>query len=192
MPDKKNWRQKKTKELYANRYFRLRVDECEMADGRTMPNYFVLDFPDWVHVIALNRRGEILIVDQYRYPGEGWFFELPGGSTHPDRKEDPLIAAQRELVEETGFTSSSWQYLGSHFPNPALMNNRCHVFLALDCERTCENELDPYEILELREMPLAQFEDQLFASEKLHAMMLGSYMMFKRHIEKDKTKGAAP
>ncbi len=180
----KPWRRKNSKEIYANRYFHLRVDECELGDGRVMPHYFVLDFPDWVHVVALNKSGQLIVVHQYRYPGEGWFFEFPGGSTHPDRKEQPLAAAKRELLEETGFSSDEWSDLGFYFPNPALMSNRCHVFLAQNCVRTAATSLDPYEVLEVQELPVVEFEAQFFKSNKLHGMMLGTYQMYQNFISK--------
>jgi 8-oxo-dGTP pyrophosphatase MutT (NUDIX family) len=179
MPEnKKPWRQISTQEVFSNRYFRLRIDECELGNGKIMPKYFILDFPDWVQVVALNKRNELILVEQYRYPGEGWFLEFPGGSTHPNRNEEPLLAAQRELREETGYTSTTWQSLGHHYPNPALLNNKCHVFLALECEKTHDLELDPFEVLEVRELQKEKFENEFLKSNKIHSLMLATYLLY--------------
>lgn len=177
------WKQKSSKEIYKNRYFQLRVDECEMADGKIMPHYFVIDFPDWVQVVAVTKDNRFIVVDQYRYPGQGWFLEFPGGSTHPSRDENPQLAAQRELAEETGFTSDKWTYLGHHYPNPALLNNRCHVYLAEDCEKTRDQNLDAYEILEVKFMNSNEFQSEIIKSDRRHSLMLATYQLYLDHTK---------
>lgn len=173
----KQWQRLKTEEVFANRYFRLRADECRMSDGRIMPKYFTVDFPDWVQVVAREGSGRIVMVDQYRYSGQSWFVEFPGGSTHPNRSEDPLLAAQRELAEETGYTSEQWSYLGHHYPNPALLSNKCHVFFAENCKKTQEQKLDPYEELDVVLLNPSELEDRLKGGGFAHSLMLASYVL---------------
>ncbi len=187
--DRKPWRQKTTREIYSNRYFQLRVDECELGNGKVMPHYFVIDFPDWVQVVARKPDGQLIVVDQYRYPGEGWFLEFPGGSTQPTRDEDPKLAAQRELLEETGYESQDWHYLGAHYPNPALLNNRCHVFVAENCKKVAEQKLDAYEVLEVKEMELSEFERIFYSSDKKHSLMLATLEMYKEYLASETRKG---
>lgn len=180
---KSRWRKLESQEVYSTRYFRMRVDRCELPDGRIMPKYFVVDFPDWVQVVALTTDGKLLVVHQYRYPGEGWFLEFPGGSTDPNRREKPLAAAKRELREETGYTSKKWKYLGFHHPNPALLSNRCHVFLAIGCTKVGDLELDPFEDLEVLEVEPRQFVRRLTRSKKIHSLMLATYALARGHLE---------
>lgn len=147
-----------------------------------VPQYYIIDFPDWVQVVALDAMNQLILVDQYRYPGEGWFLEFPGGSTHPDRKEDPLVAAQRELKEETGYASDDWFYVGYHYPNPALMKNKCHVFLARQCRFVGPQQLDPFEVLEVKKMGLNDFDKEIKNSIRCHSLMLATYLLAQDHL----------
>lgn len=142
-----HWKTLKSQSLFQSGIFRLRVDECELPDGRIMPRYYVFEFPDWVNVVPITPDGKMVLIRQHRHGAERDFLEIPGGSTHPGAKEDPRVAGARELLEETGYTSAQWIHCGSHFPNPALQNNRMHTYLALDCLKTAEPKLDEFEDL---------------------------------------------
>lgn len=150
------WKILKSNTLFQSGFFKLRVDECEMPDGRVMPRYYVMEFPDWVNVVPLTSDGRIILIKQHRHGAEQDFLEIPGGSTHPGAKEEPRLAGERELREETGYQAKEWIYCGYHFPNPALQNNRMHTFVAMGCEKVGLPELDPYEDLEVVEMKVEE------------------------------------
>src|SRR5690606_37660404 len=82
---------------------------------------------DWVNIIAINSNQEVLLIEQYRLGTESYTWETPGGII--DSGEEALEAAKRELKEETGFESNSWESLGWIHANLAYQNNRCHFFL---------------------------------------------------------------
>ena len=85
-----------------------------------------LDCNDWVNVIARREDGSFVFVKQYRQGTDEITNEIPGGAI--DQGEDPLVAAKRELEEETGFQSENWRQLGVVDPNPAILSNQCYVF----------------------------------------------------------------
>lgn len=179
-----SWIQKKTEKLFKSKYFDLRVDECETTSGKTVPRYFIIDFPDWVQVVALDEEKNLILVDQYRYPGQGKFVEFPGGSTHSSRDEEPLLAVKRELLEETGYESDEWIYLGPHFPNPALQSNRTHAFLAKNCRKVAELNLDPFEELEVVKMPVNDFiKRSRSATTPQHSLMLATLFLALPYLE---------
>lgn len=149
------WKVLKTKELFKTGFFRMRVEECELPDRRVMPAYYIFDFADWVNVVPVTSDGRVILVEQYRHAAGAEFLEIPGGSMH-GHGEDARLAGERELREETGYASSEWIDCGGHFPNPALQSNRMHTFLALNCVLVGEPELDPFEDLRVRVMPVRE------------------------------------
>ena len=150
------WKKLSSKTLFQTGFFRLRVDECQLPDGRIQPQYYVMEFADWVNVVPITKDGQILMLRQFRYGAGEEFWEIPGGSTHPGSAEAPRLAAERELLEETGHQASEWIDCGFHYPNPSLQNNRMHTFVALGCEKISAQQLDPYEVLQVVPMPIAQ------------------------------------
>lgn len=140
------WKQLSTRDIIRDRWARLRADRVEIAPGKILDPFYVLEEHEWVHAIALNREREILLVRQYRYPGQAFTWELPGGMADPG--EDLLAAIQRELREETGATAPRWQHIASPFPNPARQTNRVHGYLAEDTAITTTSALDVSEAIE--------------------------------------------
>lgn len=155
----------------------MRADKCELPDGRVMPRYYTFDFPDWVQAIAVTKSGEMVMMTQYRHSAAEVFLEIPGGSLDPRKSETPLEAAQRELLEETGYLSTRWQSLGVHYPNPALMSNRLHTFLALGCEKVAEPRLDPYEDLTVQLMSVEDVYRSVREGKILHSLILASLFL---------------
>lgn len=179
-----SWKKNKSEILFESKYFHLRADQCETSRGLIVPRYYVVDFPDWVQCVALDEQQNLILVDQYRYPGRGNFLEFPGGSTDANRKEDPLVAAKRELLEETGYESEDWIALGAHFPNPALQENRCHSFLARNCRKVAELKLDPFEELTVKVIPHEQFIEICTQSGRHHSIMLATLFLALKYLKK--------
>lgn len=177
------WKVLSTEELFKSGLFRLRVDRCELPDGRVMPRYYTFDFPDWVQAVALTAVGEMIMMTQYRHSAEQDFLEVPGGSLDPRKTETPLEAAKRELLEETGYASTNWKSIGVHYPNPALMSNRLHTFLALDCEKIAEPSLDPYEDLTVKLMSVEDVYKSARTGGVQHSLILASLFMVESQLK---------
>jgi 8-oxo-dGTP pyrophosphatase MutT (NUDIX family) len=128
---KQSWRVVRSERLLQDRWINLRADHCITPSGFEISPYYVLTYPDWVHVLAITKTGSVVLVQQYRHAAREVFLELPGGAADP---EDPSLehAARRELEEETGFTAERWQHVISLHANPATHTNRVHFFLAVD------------------------------------------------------------
>jgi 8-oxo-dGTP pyrophosphatase MutT (NUDIX family) len=129
--------------------------------------------PEWVNVVAFTapeQGGELLMVEQYRHGIEASTLETVGGVCDP--LEPPSRSAERELMEETGHRAGRWVDLGSCAPNPAIQNNRCHFFLALDCVPVAALDLDPAEELRVWAVPWAEVEAMLRSGRLDHALVL--------------------
>lgn len=137
--------------------------------------FYRLQGPDWVNVVAFNQAGELLVVEQFRHGIDDSTLEIPGGGC--DGGENPEAAARRELREETGFASDHWVALGSCTPNPATQNNRCHTFLALDCDSQGDLELDPAEELQVWACTWPEWQARMRRGEIHHALVLSAFQL---------------
>ena len=114
-------------ELLKLKLFRI---EKLLVDKRP---FYRLAVPDWVNTVPVTTQGKVLLVRQFRVGIEGTTLETPGGVVDAGEK-DMTMAAVRELEEETGYTSRNVLPLAALNPNPAIMTNTVHFFLALNCE----------------------------------------------------------
>lgn len=128
---------------------------------------------DWVNVIALTAAGDVVLIRQYRHGTAAVHVEIPGGMVDPG--EEPLVAAQRELVEETGYTAARWRRLGVVAPNPAFMDNRLHLFVAEGAAPTARPEFDEGELVVTFTAPLAETYAMIRRGDIDHALVVAAF-----------------
>lgn len=112
-----------------------------------MQAYYTLEYPTWVSAFALTAENKVVMVRQYRHGLGVMSTELPGGVV--DEGEDTQTAIQRELLEETGYRFSSFEFIGKLCANPATTNNYMHMYIAKGGEKIGEQTLDETEDLEV-------------------------------------------
>lgn len=178
------WKTLESKEIFSSGLFNLRSDKCELPDGRIMPRYFVMDFPDWVNILPITTDKQVILVKQYRHASGHVHLEVPGGSMDPRLNENPLDGARREMLEETGYDSKRIEKVCSHFPNPALQTNRMHTYIAYDCEKVQEQNLDPYEDLSLYFCSIEKLEEHLLNGDINHSIMMASVALALNQLKK--------
>ena len=192
MMDHLQWREKSRRTAYENHLFRMIVSDQQASDGR-MGTFTLLECADWVNVIALARTTEdqpaLLMVRQYRFGGQQVALEFPGGVIEPG--ETTLAAAQRELLEETGFTAGRWEKLGDINPNPSFMVNRTHTWLAQDLSLPGQQNLDDNEIIDVHFVPLAELDAGQQPDFEVNAIMLVSWYWFQRWRQRQGGDGLA-
>ena len=137
-------------------FIEVSSQSVELPDGRRIDDFYQIAMPDYVSVFAETDEGRLLLLRQYRHGARRVCLNFPGGRVNPG--EVPLAAAQRELVEETGYVSAAWTALGS-FVTQA--NQRCqtaHLFRASGCRRKQAAQSGD---LEEQELVIAPLEDTL-------------------------------
>lgn len=139
----KKWKTVSSRYIIKRPWLTARCDELEMPNGVRNPEFYVLEYPTWVNVVARTRDGFYVMVRQYRHGLDMVLTELCAGTAEPG--EQPEAAARRELLEETGFGGGRWQLVAMLSANPTSMNNLAYCYLATDVERLSDQNLDATE-----------------------------------------------
>lgn len=126
--DPRPWQVEASEYVHQLPWFTVRKDAVRMASGGYIPDYFILEYPDWINVVAVTTDQKLVLIRQYRHGIAGVHYELCAGVVDPG--EDPLATAQRELLEETGFGGGRWTHLITLSANPGTHTNKTHCFLA--------------------------------------------------------------
>lgn len=149
------WRVAGSRLIHADRWIRLRADHCITPEGAVLDPYYVLEYADWVHVVAITDDDRLVVNHQYRHGAGCVHLELPGGVMDA-ADEGPLAAAARELREETGFAARGFRYVTSLSPNSATHTNSIHIVLALGAYADGAQSLDAGEEIAAELLPLAE------------------------------------
>lgn len=141
------WKVDASHHVLEDRWIRVRADDCTTAEGAKVAPYYVLEYPDWVQVVAVSPQGQVLMVRQYRHAWGDYSVELPAGAMDPS-DTGVLAAAARELIEETGCVGDSLEVIGSFSPNPATHANTIHTVLVKGAREVQAHADDPTERIE--------------------------------------------
>ncbi|HTJ11268.1 MAG TPA: NUDIX hydrolase [Dinghuibacter sp.] len=151
-----------------HQYFTARRDRCRRPDGVIVPEYYVVELPPSVCVVALTEDREAVMIRQYRHPIAESILEIPGGFIDPG--EDPATAARRELLEETGYAFQDIVPLGRIAANPGLLDNYTWLFLATGGKKVQGQHLDPNEEIEIILQPLDEVREMVLGNRLAQAL----------------------
>lgn len=159
--DDKRWITLKSERIVSRPpWLSVRCDEVQLPDGRINKEFYVLEYPDWINVIAITEDGRFVVERQYRHGLGRTCYEIPAGVM--EEGETPEEAARRELEEETGYIGGTWTKIMTISGNPSTTNNLTHCFLAVGVRSEGQVHLDATEDLEVK----------LLTREELYALLL--------------------
>ncbi|HEY9550873.1 MAG TPA: NUDIX hydrolase [Prevotella sp.] len=170
------WKTLASDYLIKRPWLTARRDKVELPNGKVYDEYYVLEYPDWVNVIALDREGNMILERQWRHAAGIVSTEICAGVI--EKGETPLQAAQRELLEETGYAGGNWAHFMTIMPNPSTMTNTCHCFIATNVERISNQHLDETEDIEVLFVPRSEVYTMLQEGQFHQAMMAAPLWKF--------------
>ena len=165
----KAWKTVSSKYLFRRPWLTVRCEDMLLPNGNHIPEYYILEYPDWVNTIAITKDGKFVFVRQYR-PGLGrTSYELCAGVCD---KEDasPLVSAQRELWEETGYGKGNWQEYMVISANPSTHTNLTHCFLATNVEPIDHQHLEDTEDLSVHLLTFEEVKQLLENNEIMQSL----------------------
>lgn len=154
--EKKKWKTLKSEYLFNRPWLTARRDTVELPDGRINPEFYILEYPSWINVIAITEEGEFVMIEQYRHGLGEVGIELCAGVC--EEGENPEEAARRELEEETGYTGGEWELGCVISGNPSVTNNLTYCFIARGVKKTSDQKLDKNEDISV----LLMSEEEVF------------------------------
>lgn len=159
----------------------VRKDHIRQPSGVELDDFYIIESRDWVNVIAVTEDGQYIIEEQYRHGIQQVCTELCAGNV--ENGETPLQAAQRELLEETGYAGGEWSLIGTFSPNTSAMTNSCHCYLARGVKKVQAPKLDRSEDIRISlisESELRQLlEDDCFI-EGIMSAPIWKYLSMKK------------
>jgi ADP-ribose pyrophosphatase len=177
-PQLRPWRRVRSELAGSFRVFEVHRVELEDGHGRDRGHAYTIRGNDWCNVIAITPGDEIVLVWQYRFGTDALSLEIPGGVI--DEGEAPEHAALRELREETGYEAERVEPLLVIEPNPAIQNNRCYTFVALNARPTAATRFDPMEEIETALLPASRIAELLDSGQVTHSLVQGALEAFWR------------
>lgn len=158
---KKPWKKISSKIVHKNPWYFVRQDAVVRPDGKPGTYYVVVSHPA-VYIVPVTAKKEVVLIDIYRYPTDMFSIEVPAGNSDGQK---PLVAAKRELREETGLTARIWKKIGKPQARNGLMSQIDDVFLATELSETNDHAQHEEGIVGLRTVSFKKVFQMIKAGE---------------------------
>lgn len=165
---------------FKGRIINLRVDEALLPNGATATRE-VVEHNGGICVVPITEKGEVLMVEQYRYPYGEVILEIPAGKRDGD--EEPLEGGKRELREETGAVAENYTFLGELYPTPGYCGEVIYMYLATGLSFG-ETDPDEDEFLNVKKIPLEKAVDMIMKGEIKDAKTQTAILKVERMLQK--------
>lgn len=157
------WKTTHSEPLVDTRWVKVKRDAVELPNGQHIDDFYTITINEAAAIVALDDDGNIILKKEYRYCYQKDLIEIPAGGF--EKGEDGLTVAKRELLEETGYASDDWTFIGKTVESSAKLTNYMHIYFAEHCRKVSEQHLDATEEVEVIVMPLKQAVEMVMNNE---------------------------
>lgn len=168
------WKIKSTVRILDSEFVKVDKDDVILPRGREIPDFYKVTIKDCAAIVALTSNNQIILKKEYRYCYGEELIEVPAGVLEDG--EDSLETAKRELLEETGYQSNRWTYLGKTVESSAKLTNYMYIYLAEDCEKVSSQKLDYGEDIEVIEVGLNEAIEMIMNNEIICNSSIGAIL----------------
>ena len=189
-----NWNTVRSGLPHDFRIFQVRTETKQSATSGVIHDFVVIDSVNWVNTVALTPDNRIVMVEQFRHGTNAVELEIPGGLIDAG-DSSAIVAGERELREETGYSGKPAQLLATTSPNPAIMSNQCHTVLVQNCSKLHDTAFDHTEELVTHLIPVEEI-NRLVASGRIHhsivLVALYHFDLWRRGLKPEFTSTPSP
>ncbi|MDR0410393.1 MAG: NUDIX hydrolase [Treponema sp.] len=186
MENQLKWEEESRRDVFQCRVFSIHESVCRSPNNTDTGVFVAIDSADWAIILPVleTERGKAFVmVRQWRHGARDLSLEFPGGVF--ETGEPPLSAALREMEEETAYTAGKITSLGKMSPNPAIMSNYTHFFLAEELEKLPAQRLDKDEYVDVEIVPINEALDNMGKPPYIHALMGTAVALFTQKMRKE-------
>lgn len=182
------WKEISTEHIVQDEWIDFRKSAYRFPDGSVFEPFYSYSRRDYVVIVASDVDGKFLCVRQFRQGIKKVTTEFPaGGIERKDGKEygegndlsveNALLAAKRELLEETGYESDEWKHLLTVPSNATMADNYAHLYVARNCRRVSEQSLDETEFLNVMLLSAQEIEEMIEKGEFQQAIHIMAWLL---------------
>lgn len=186
------WEEISRRSILKNEWIDFRESTYRYPDGSTFFPYYSYSRRDYVVIVPFDEEGRLLCVRQFRHGIGEVTTEFPAGGiersdgkeygdpmSNPKAAEDAMDAAMRELREETGYVSSEWTHLLTVPSAATIADNYAYVYLARNCKKAGEQDLDDTEYLNVEKLSPEEVETLIHSGKFQQAVHVMAWYLAK-------------
>ena len=162
-------------------YLRVEKQKVLLPDGRRIEDYHKLVMPNFCVICALTEASDLILLRGYKHGIGRIELSLPGGFIEPN--EDPLVAAKRELIEETGYSAEEWQPLGEFVPNGNYGGGQGYVFIAKKARRAQNPNSGDLEAAEVEVVKMGKVQESIRDGEISSLSLVAAIGLATQHLQ---------
>lgn len=158
-------------------FLSFRVDRLEKKGHESILYHVVVTKADAVAIIALDTNNNYILNKEYRHPIQKVILGCPGGRI--EKNEDPITAAKREFLEETGYASDQWKILGSSFPFPSVCEQKIYYILALNAKKVSSPKTEPFESIQTVALEEKEILKKINEGDNVDGILCSALFLYK-------------